>query len=106
MTTIVKTIAFFMLSFIVAALFLTFVIIAGNEATFGALVLFATPTVSFLNWNVPGDFWYWLAPEGGGPATVLILIISAWVQLTILFAVLGYFIMLWRSNFTFKRDTA
>jgi hypothetical protein len=51
-----------------------------------AYILFGTPLSYILLAVVPTSFFYWLAPEGGGPAAVGILFISAFIQSTAVIA--------------------
>lgn len=69
-----------------------------------AFMLSGTPTASLLIWAVPDSFMYWLLPEGGGPATVLVFTFSAWLQFWLVFSALGFVFLRWRSNPAVKRD--
>lgn len=64
----------------------------------GAFILFGTPTASFLFWALPDAFVYWLFPEGGGRAAVIIFTLSAWLQFMLIFSVLAHMILRRRSN--------
>ena len=63
-----------------------------------------TPTASLLFWVLPDAFVYWLVPEGGGPAAMLLITFSAWLQYMLVFAVLTYIFLRQRFNSALKRD--
>ncbi len=70
----------------------------------GVFMLSGAPTASFLIWAFPDAFMYWLLPEGGGPATVLVFTFSAWLQFMLVFSVLAYLFLRRRSSPAVKRD--
>jgi hypothetical protein len=64
----------------------------------GTIVMSGAPVAEFVSWVLPESFWYWVLPEGGGPATVLLFVVSAWLQLSLLSAVAVYFFLRFRAN--------
>lgn len=68
-----------------------------NGFAIGLLVSSGTPTASVVAWVLPESFWHWAVPEGGVPAAVLLFVISAWVQLSILSGVVAYLILSHRN---------
>lgn len=83
-------------------LFLLIYALQSNALT-GAFMLSGTPTASFLIWALPDAFMYWLLPEGGGLATVLMFTFSAWLQFLLVFSVLAHLFLRRRSNPAVKR---
>ena len=65
---------------------------------FAALVFFNAPTLYLLPLILPSGFSYWLAPEGGAPAGVLLFLLSTWLQLMVLSFVGFYFVLIRRRE--------
>jgi hypothetical protein len=63
-----------------------------------------TAMASLLFWALPDAFVYWLVPEGGGPAAVLIIAFSVWLQCMLFFSALAYVFLRRRSGPTSKWD--
>jgi hypothetical protein len=64
-----------------------------------AIILYSgAPTAALLLWLHPGDFAYWLDPEGGPLGPALVVVFSAWLQFTLAFSLLAQVSLLGRSK--------
>ena len=76
----------------------------GSGKVIGTIVLSGAPTAYVIEHLLPTSFLYWLAPEGGGAAAVLIFVFSSWLQITILFTAIVLFVRRRRSNGSINSD--
>ena len=94
----IHPVAVFVFALLAAAVIVTAAIFTGN----GVPILFGTPTAYLMDLVLPDSFLYWLVPEGGAVAAVLLFIISAWLQLAGLLAA-GYYFWWYRFGSVVER---
>ncbi len=85
-----KSILWGVLASIVLALAVVALSMLGAPQPLTAYILSGTPLSYVLFAVVPNSFVYWLVPEGGGSAALGILLISAFIQSTVVIAVAYY----------------
>lgn len=85
-----RSILWGVLASIVLALAVVALSMLGAPQPLTAYILSGTLFSYVLFAVVPSSFIYWLAPEGGGPAALGILLISAFIQSTVVIAVAHY----------------
>jgi hypothetical protein len=75
------------------------VFLSGSSTLIGLVVLSGAPLASILAHVIPDAFVYWATDgEGGGPAAVLLFLISAWLQFALLFFLLSVWFLRRRSS--------
>lgn len=79
------------------ALFATLLLVIVFAANLSFLIEFTISSgavvARFLSWALPERFLYWAVPDGGGPAAVLLIAVSAWLQLSVAIGAATYFFL-------------
>ncbi len=91
---------------VLATMVLAIVFLSGASSLINVVILSGAPLAAILEHVIPDAFWYWAVNDGGGPAAILLFLISAWLQFALLFFLLSVWFLRWRSNIPIHRTCA
>ncbi len=75
--------------------------VTGQGFVFGIYVLSVWPAVTVLEWLVPDQLVYALVPDGGAPATALLVLVGGFLQWGTIFSAACW--LLWGRNMAGNR---
>jgi hypothetical protein len=58
----------------------------------GLLVLSGAPLAIFFMWVLPGEFVYWVVPDGGAAAAGALFVFATWLQWSIVFSLVAAYV--------------